>query len=97
MKPATHTFPDKSTARCAWHAYVQAHAGPPPQPMNEAWKSWILLQQSLARFGPSFHGALTATYKIGPAALSQCVLALEHGHQAVARGANHVGRFLSGS
>ena len=88
----------KTEVRAQWHAYVTARVGPPPQPMTEAWQSWILLQQSLARFGPSFHGAISACHKIGPQALSQCVLALENGHQAVARQFHHTGTFFgSGS
>lgn len=88
----------KAEVRAQWIAYVQARIGPPPQPMSEAWQSWVLLQQSLARFGPSFHGAIQACHKIGPQALSQCVLALENGHQAVARQFHHTGTFFgSGS
>jgi hypothetical protein len=86
----------KTEVRAQWHAYVQARVGPPPQPMSEAWQHWILLQQSLARFGPSFHGAIQACHKIGPDALIRCVAALESGHESVARSINHVGTF-SGS
>ena len=96
MSPATRSFPDKAAVRAEWIAYVQAHVGPPPQPMTDAWKSWVLLQQSIARFGSTFHPALHATYRIGPEALVRCVAALDSAHQAVARGANHIGVF-SGS
>jgi hypothetical protein len=88
----------KAAVRAAWHAHIRNHVGPPPTPPSAEWASWILLQQSLARFGPSFHGALNATYRISPEALSRCVAALESGHQAVARQIHHTGTFFgSGS
>ena len=88
----------KTEVRAQWHAYVTARVGPPPQPMTEPWQSWILLQQSTARFGKSFHGALQACYRISPEALSRCVAALEAGHESVARQIAHTGTFFgSGS
>jgi hypothetical protein len=86
----------KTEVRAQWIAYVQARVGPPPRPMSEAWQSWVLLQQSTAKFGKTFHPALEATYRIGPDALIRCVAALENGHESVARSINHVGVF-SGS
>ncbi len=88
----------KAEARAAWIGYIQNRIGPVSGPPSAEWQHWILLQQSLARFGPSFHGAIQACHKIGPQALSQCVLALENGHQAVARQFHHTGTFFgSGS
>jgi hypothetical protein len=88
----------KAEVRQNWHAYISARVGPPPQPMTDPWRSWVLLQQSLARFGATFHPALHATYRIGPEALTRCVAALDSAHQAVARQIHHTGTFFgSGS
>jgi hypothetical protein len=86
----------KAEARAAWIGYIQNRIGPVSGPPSPQWASWILLQQSTAKFGKSFHGALEATYRIGPDALIRCVAALESGHESVARSINHVGTF-SGS
>jgi hypothetical protein len=88
----------KAEVRQNWHTYISARVGPPPTPPSPEWASWILLQQSTAKYGKTFHPALAACYKIGPEALSRCVAALESGHQAVARAHLHTGTFFgSGS
>ena len=88
----------KAAVRNEWHAYIQNRIGPVSGPPSPQWASWILLQQSTAKFGKSFHGALEATYRIGPDALIRCVAALESGHESVARQLAHTGTFFgSGS
>ena len=88
----------KAAVRSEWHSYIQNKVGTVSGPPSAEWQHWILLQQSTARFGKSFHGALQACYRISPEALSRCVAALESGHESVARQIAHTGTFFgSGS
>jgi len=88
----------KTEVRAQWANYISNRVGPVSGPPSPEWQNWILLQQSTARFGKTFHGALEACYRISPEALSRCVAALESGHEAVARKIAHQGTFFgSGS
>ena len=68
-------------ARNEWHAWIQNSLTVPPPP-SEAMERWILLQQSLAKYSPTFHGALMTGYNHGPAAFEAVIGALENAFQA---------------
>ena len=68
-------------ARNKWHARIQNSLTVPPPP-SEAMERWILLQQSLAKYSPTFHGGLMAGYNHGPAAFEAVIGALENAFQA---------------
>ena len=72
----------KAAARAAWASYVSNRVGPPPQPMSESMQRWVLLQQSLAKYSPTFHGGLMTGYNHGPAAFEAVIGALENAFQA---------------
>lgn len=68
-------------ARNEWHARIQNSLTVPPPP-SEAMERWILLQQSLAKYSPTFHGGLMTGYNHGPAAFEAVIGALENAFQA---------------
>ena len=70
-------------ARNEWHARIQNSLTVPPPP-SEAMERWILLQQSLAKYSPTFHGALQLGYNTSGPAFDSVVKALELGFQAAA-------------
>lgn len=72
----------KAAVRSEWHKYIQNRVGPAPTPPSEAMERWILLQQSLAKYSPTFHGGLVTGYNHGPAAFEAVIGALENAFQA---------------
>jgi len=74
----------KTTARDNWHQRIRASVGAPATPPSEAMERWILLQQSLAKYSPTFHGGLMTGYNHGPAAFEAVIGALENAFQAAA-------------
>lgn len=83
MNPAT------LKARNEWHARIQASVSAPVTPMSPEFTTWVRLQQSLVQFPESFHGAISAGYKVGPDELDSVIRALSTGfdlaRQQVAR------------
>jgi hypothetical protein len=71
----------KAEARAAWVARIQNSLTVPPPP-SEAMERWILLQQSLAKYSPTFHGGLMTGYNHGPQAFEAVIGALENAFQA---------------
>ena len=74
----------KAAVRLEWASYVSNRVGPPPQPMSESMQRWVLLQQSLAKYSPTFHGGLMTGYNTSGPAFDAVVKALELGFQAAA-------------
>ena len=72
----------KASVRAEWAGYIQNRVGPAPTPPSEAMERWILLQQSLAKYSPTFHGGLMTGYNHGPAAFEAVIGALENAFQA---------------
>jgi len=74
----------KASVRAEWAAYIQNRVGPAPTPPSEAMERWIKYQQAIARYAPSFHGAISAAYNTSGPAFDAVVKALELGFQAAA-------------
>jgi hypothetical protein len=83
----------KTTARNEWHRRVQNSLTVPPPP-SEAMERWILLQQSLAKYSPTFHGGLMTGYNHGPAAFEAVIGALENAFQAASGPSTRTPTFL---
>ena len=83
----------KKEAAHEWHARIQASLTVPPPP-SEAMERWILLQQSLAKYSPTFHGGLMTGYNHGPAAFEAVIGALENAFQAASGPSTRTPTFL---
>jgi len=74
----------KAAVRAEWASYVSNRVGPAPTPPSEAMQRWVELQWALARYSPTFHGALQVGYNHGPAAFQAVLGALQNGYEAAA-------------